>query len=179
MNFWINFFGVLGIVTTVLIYQQKDNRRMLLWKLATDASWVIHYLLLGANSVAVVTLVAIARSIILLCQRHKWAQSRAWLWIFLGSSLFLSILAWKDWTSLLTTVSSLACIIAYWIGNPRITRIISIPAALMFLINVALNGSLWGTLCESFLLVSAVVGLLRLDIHKGHAQQPDSKETNK
>lgn len=169
MNFWINFFGVLGIISTVLIYQQKENRKMLLWKLTTDALWVIHYLLLGANSVAVVTIVAILRSIILLCQKHKWAQSKAWLWVFLGSSLFLSLLAWKDWTSLLTTVGSLACIIAYWIGKPKLTRIISIPAGLMFLINVALNGSVWGTLCESFILASAVVGLWRLDLRKPKA----------
>lgn len=171
MNFWINFFGVLGIISTVLIYQQKENRKMLLWKLTTDALWVIHYLLLGANSVAVVTIVAILRSIILLCQKHKWAQSKAWLWVFLGSSLFLSLLAWKDWTSLLTTVGSLACIIAYWIGKPKLTRIISIPAGLMFLINVALNGSVWGTLCESFILTSAVVGLWRLDLRKPKARK--------
>ena len=169
-SFWVNFFGVLGILTTIMIYQQKDNRRMLYWKLATDTTWIVHYLLLGANSVAVVTMVAILRSVILLCQNHKWARSKAWLWVFLGSSLLLSILAWKDWTSLLTTVGSLACIIAYWIGKPKLTRIISLPAGLLFLVNVALNGSVWGTLCESFILVSAVVGLIRLDIRK----QPES-----
>lgn len=166
MSFWVDFFGVLGLITTFMIYQQKDNRRMLFWKLATDTSWVLHYLLLGANSVAVVTIVAILRSVILLCQKHRWAQSKAWLWIFLISSLLLSILAWKDWTSLLTTVGSLACIVAYWIGRPKLTRIISIPAGLMFLINVAVNGSLWGTICESLILVSAIVGLFRLDIRK-------------
>lgn len=164
MNIWANVFGVLGILTTVIIYQQKKNRNMLIWKLITDTIWVIHYLMLQANSVAVVTIVAIARSVILLCQNHAWARHKAWLWIFLASSLLLSILAWKDWTSSLVMIGSLACIIAFWIGNPKITRIISIPAAAMFLTNVALNGSLWGTLCESFLLISAIVGVIRLDL---------------
>lgn len=179
MTFWVNFFGVLGIITTVIIYQQRQHRGMLLWKLATDLSWLVHYLLLGANSVAAVTVVAILRSIILLCRKYRWAQSKAWLWVFLSSSLFLSILAWKDWTSLLTTIASPACIIAYWIGNPKLTRIISIPAALMFLVNVAVNGSLWGTLCESFLLVSAVVGLFYLDLRKDKAQTQNGTETTK
>jgi hypothetical protein len=171
MNLWVNFFGVMGVITTVLIYQQKENRWMLIWKLVTDMSWLIHYLLLGANSVAVVTIVAIMRSIVLLCRKYKWASSKVWLWIFLGTSLFLSILAWKDWTSLLTTIASPACIIAFWIGNPKFTRIISIPTALMFLLNVAINGSLWGTLCESFILISAVVGLFRIDLRKDHMQK--------
>ena len=171
MDFGIQFFGVLGLLTTVMVYQQKENRKMLLWKIATDTAWVIHYCMLGAYSVAVVTVVAILRSTILLCQSHAWARSRIWLWVFLGSSLFLSILAWKDWTSLLTTVGSLACIIAYWIGIPRVTRLITLPAGTMFLINVALNGSLWGTICESFLLGSALIGIIRLDIRKKNPEE--------
>jgi len=174
MEFWVNLFGILGIITTVIIYQQKEHRGMLIWKLITDTLWVLHYLALGANSVAVVTIVAILRSIVLLCQKHKWARSRAWLWIFLGSSLILSALAYKDWTSLLTMIGSPMCIIAYWIGKPRVTRIVSIPAALMFLINVTLSGSLWGTLSESFLLASAIIGFIRYDLpHKEKSTRRD------
>ncbi len=170
MELLINLFGALGTITMFVIYQQKENSKMLVWKLTSDSLWVVHYFLLGAVSAAVVTIVAIFRSIILLCHKYKWARSKAWLWIFLASSLFLSILAWKNWTSLLTTVGSLACIVVYWIGVPKITRIVSIPAALMFLVNVAINGSIWGTLCESFLLVSTIVGLVRLDLRKPNKQ---------
>ena len=164
MRFLVNLFGILGILTTVVIYQQKENQRMLVWKLISDLFWVLHYLALGANSVAVVTIVAIMRSIVLLCRRYRWAQSRAWLAVFMVSSFVLSVLAYKDWTSLLPMIGSQACIIAYWIGKPKVTRIISIPAALMFLVNVTLNGSFWGMLCESFLLASAIVGFIRHDV---------------
>ena len=164
MRFWVNLFGILGILTTVVIYQQKENQRMLVWKLISDLFWVMHYLALGANYVAVVTIVAIMRSIVLLCRRYRWAQSRAWLAVFMVSSFVLSVLAYKDWTSLLPMIGSQACIIAYWIGKPKVTRIISIPSALMFLVNVTLNGSLWGMLCESFLLASAIIGFIRHDV---------------
>ena len=164
MRFWVNLFGILGILTTVIIYQQKENQRMLVWKLISDLFWVLHYLALGANSVAVVTIVAIMRSIVLLCRRYRWAQSRAWLAVFMVSSFVLSVLAYKDWTSLLPMIGSQACIIAFWIGKPKVTRIISIPSALMFLVNVTLNGSLWGMLCESFLLASAIIGFIRHDV---------------
>ena len=164
MRFLVNLFGILGILTTVVIYQQKDNQRMLVWKLISDLCWVLHYLALGANSVAVVTIVAIMRSVVLLCRRHRWAQSRAWLAVFMISSFVLSVLAYKDWTSLLTMFGSQACIVAYWIGRPKITRVVSMPVALMFLVNVTLNGSFWGMLCESFLLASAIVGFIRHDV---------------
>ena len=71
MRFLGNLFGILGILTTVVIYQQKDNQRMLVWKLISDLCWVLHYLALGSNSVAVVTIVAIMRSIVLLCRRRR------------------------------------------------------------------------------------------------------------
>lgn len=164
MDLWVNLFGGLGIISTVVVYQQRLNRGMLVWKLITDLCWVFHYLLMGANSVAVVTIVAIMRTIVLLCQSHKWARHKAWLGVFILTSLLLSVLAWKDWTSLLTTVGSQMCIVAFWIGKPKLTRLISIPVSIMFLINVALNGSIWGTVCESFLLTSAVIGFIRLDI---------------
>lgn len=166
MTFLIQSLGVLGILTTILIYQQKDHRHLLGWKLISDVFWLAHYFLLGASSAAAITVVAILRSIILLCKDHRWAQGTKWLWIFLATSLLLSILSWKDWTSLLATLSSLISIIAYWIGNPKLTRIISIPAGAMFLIHVALNGSLMGTLCASFIVISSVVGLFRLDLCK-------------
>ena len=174
MRFWVNFFGVLGILTTAVIYQQKENQRMLIWKLITDLIWVLHYLALGAYSVAVVTVVAIMRSVVLLCRRHRWAQSRAWLGIFMVSSFVLSVLAYKDWTSLLTLIGSQACIVAYWIGKPKVTRIVSMPVALMFLVNVTLNGSLWGMLCESFLLISAIIGFIRHDVAHKPKQRSNS-----
>ena len=174
MRFWVNLFGILGILTTVVIYQQKENQRMLVWKLISDLCWVLHYLALGANSVAVVTIVAIMRSVVLLCRRYRWAQSRAWLGIFMVISFVLSVLAYKDWTSLLTLIGSQACIVAYWIGKPKVTRIVSIPAALMFLVNVTLNGSLWGMLCESFLLISAIIGFIRHDVAHKPKQRSNS-----
>lgn len=163
MDWIVNAFGILGILTTIVIYQQKDNHKLLFWKITTDLIWIVHYTANGNYSVVAITLVAVLRSIVLLNDAHAWARHKSWLWVFIGCSLLFSALAWKDWTSLLTTVSSLLCIAAYWFRVPRINRILSIPAAILFLLNVWLNFSFWGFICESFLLLSAIVGFFRLD----------------
>ena len=164
MRFIINLFGILGILSTIIIYQQKENHRLLQWKITTDLLWTVHYVANGNYSVVAVTLVAIMRSIILLLgEKYAWARQKWWLAVFIVCSLGFSVLAWKDWTSLLTLLSSLMCIVAYWIRIPRINRLISIPAALLFLIHVGINFSFWGFLSESFMLISAVVGFFRLD----------------
>ena len=163
-SFLINFFGIAGIVTTVIIYQQKENKNLLLWKITTDLIWIVHYAANGNYSVVAITLVAILRSIVLLNADKDWARHRFWLPVFIACSLIFSAIAWKDWTSLLTVLSSILCIAAYWVRIPRITRLLSIPAAVLFLMNIAFNFSFWGFICESFLLASAIVGFLRLDL---------------
>ena len=164
MNWVVNLFGILGILTTVFVYQQKENSRLLFWKITTDLIWIVHYFANGNYSVVAITLVAVLRSFVLLNADHAWARHRFWLPIFIGCSLLFSAIAWKDWTSLLTVVSSLLCIEAYWVRIPRVTRLLSIPAAILFLINIAFNFSFWGFICESFLLISAIVGFIRLDL---------------
>ncbi len=165
MSLIVNLFGILGILTTVIVYQQKENKNLLFWKITTDLVWIVHYAANGNYSVVAITLVAILRSFVLLnAEKHAWARRRWWLAVFIACSLVFSLIAWKDWTSLLTLFSSLLCIVAYWVRIPRLTRLISIPGAALFLANIVINFSFWGFISETFLLVSAIVGFIRLDL---------------
>ena len=160
-------FGILGLISTILIYQQRENRHLLVYKILTDLLFIVHYTANGNTAVVAVTWVAVLRSIVLLNRRHAWARHPCWFPIFMGLSVLFSIFGWQDLTSLLTAAGSLLCITAYFLCSPRMTRILSIPASLLFLINVCFHFSLWGVLCECFILVSAIVGILRLDL-PGH-----------
>ena len=171
VHWLVDGLGVLGIVTTVCVYQQKERKSLLLWKLVNDGVWILHYYTLGAYSACAITLVAILRSIVFLNADRRWAQGRAWLYIFMAVSLVFSILAWQNAYSLLPLLCSQACIIAYWIKSPKATRLITIPAAVLYLIyNVAYH-SIEGTLCELFTIASSVVGYLRHDRKKKNAVQ--------
>ena len=171
MNWLIDSLGVLGILTTFCVFQQKERRKLLIWKLINDTVWIVHYFTLSAYSACAITLVAILRSIVFLNDGHKWAKSRAWLFVFMAASLLFSILAWQDFYSLLPLISSLACIIAYWIKSPKMTRLITIPAAVLYLIyNIAFH-SVEGSVCSAFTIISSVVGLIRHDLRKKGAAQ--------
>lgn len=166
MNWLTDGLGALGILTTFCVYQQKERKKLLIWKLITDSVWILHYFTLGAYSACAITVVAIFRSIVFLNGEKKWAQSRAWLYIFMAASLLFSALAWQNGYSWLTLISSQACIVAYWIKSPKATRIITIPAAVLYLIYTIAFHSIEGTICEIFTIVSSVVGLIRHDIRK-------------
>ena len=52
MNWLVDGLGILGILTNIIIYQQKTRKRLLIWKLISDMIWIMHYWLLGAYSVS-------------------------------------------------------------------------------------------------------------------------------
>ncbi|MBQ8081031.1 MAG: YgjV family protein [Clostridia bacterium] len=170
MNWLVDGLGVLGIVTTILVYQQKDQKRLLWWKLTTDSVWLLHYLTLGAYSACAASSVAILRSAVFLNQDKKWAQGKGWLVVFMAISILLNALVWQNMFSLLPLISSLACIVAYWIGNPRITRLVSIPAAGLYLVYAVAFHSIEGVVCEMFIIISAIVGYFRHDYKKRAVQ---------
>lgn len=170
MKLLVDILGALGVITTVLVYQQKTAKRQLIWKMTTDIVWTGHYLALGAFSGMVTTGVAVLRSVVFLNKERKWAQSKLWLYIFLAASIGFSAAAWEGPRTLLTLIPSVACIIAFWIGNPMVTRLVSIPAGSMFLVYTILCHSMAGIVCEIFLVASAIVGVIRLDLKKKPAQ---------
>ena len=174
MNWLVDGLGVLGIVTTIMVYQQKTRKRMLICKLITDIVWILHYWTLGAYSAIAITIVAVLRSIVFLNEDHRWAQSKAWLFIFLAASVVLSLIAWQNAYSALTLTTSLLCIVAYWLAQPRLTRLLSIPAAILTLIYNFIYHSREGVLCEFFIIASAVVGYFRHDFRKNHLEKENA-----
>ena len=164
MDWLIDGLGVLGILTTIMVYQQKERKKMLIWKLITDAVWILHYYLLGGYSACAITIVAIFRSIVFLNEDKKWAQGKKWLYIFLAASLVMSLLAWQGPITLLTLTSSFICIVAYWLPSTASTRYLTLPAAVLYIIYTVLCKSREGFICELFILGSTVVGIIRHDI---------------
>ena len=174
MNWLVDSLGILGILTTIMVYQQKTQKRLLIWKLITDIVWILHYWTLSAYSAIAITIVAVMRSIVFLNADHPWAQSKAWLFVFLGASIIFSLIAWQNAYSALTLATSVLCIVAYWLGQPRLTRLLSIPAAFLTLIYNYIYHSREGVLCEIFIITSAIVGYFRHDFRKKHLEKENA-----
>ena len=53
--------GVLGILLNILIYQQKQRKPLLRWKLVSNVTWALHYAIAGNYSGAAIGTIGIAR----------------------------------------------------------------------------------------------------------------------
>ena len=119
--------GALGIGANVLIYQQKTGKNLLIYKLISDILWAIHYLILGGFSAFAIACIGIVRESIFLNQKHKWAQSRLWLVIFVVLSLISAVLTWKTPMNVLPAIASVLSVFGFWRNNPTLSKIIAFP----------------------------------------------------
>ena len=165
MEIFARIFGFAGIVSTVVIYQQKTRKRLLFSKLVSDVLWFFHYFCLAAYSGAAIAVIGLVRELIFMNREKKWAKHWAWLVFFLVLSVGSAVVTWKNRFSLLPMAASMMAVISFWIGKPKISRLISFPiAGSMLVYDLSLTPvSVAGIVNELLAILSSVIGMMRYD----------------
>ncbi len=162
MKIFAQVLGLGAMACLFLLYQQKSRRKMLLAKLGADVFWSAHYLCLGGVGGLIPNAVGILRELIFINRKNKrWASLAIWPAVFIIISWTWGILSFNTHFNLLTLTASSAVTISLWIDNPRLTRLISIPVSLSFLIYDIYIGSYVGIINESAGIISIIISLRR------------------
>ena len=161
MKLAATIIGYVAICVSVMIYQQKNRTRLLIFKASSDAIWIIHYLLLGAYTGAAITGIALARGLVFLRCERRSKLGKILLVCFLCISITSSILTWGSFYSLFALLASQMAIISFWIGEPRLSRIMAFPISTSMLIYGVSAGSVAALINESLAMVSAAVGIIK------------------
>ena len=160
---WAVFlFGIGGILFNFAIYQQKTRKNLLCTKLIADCLWSLHYAFLGAWSGAAICSIGILRESIFLNERHKWAQGKRWLLLFGALSVLSAVITWKNLFSVLPTVASILSVYSFWKGDPKRTKILSLPISACFMTYNIVLGSYIGIINEIFVLISTIIALMKI-----------------
>ena len=175
-----NIFGALGILTTIVVYQQKSRKGLLISKLLCDAVWCLHYIFLSAYSAAAIAIIGVLREMVFVNRHKKWGKSPLWLLFFLILSVVCTIFTWKNYFSIFTCVASCLAVTGFFIGKPKLSRILSFPiSACMITYDVAF-GSYLGIANEILALGSSLVGLIVIDRKmKSDEQSQETKQEKK
>ena len=158
--------GFLGVLSTVVIYQQKTRVGLLVSKLVSDVIWFAQYALIGAWSGAAISIIAIIRELIFINRKKKWAQSPLWLVLFLVLSGVSGVVTWKNVYSIFPCVASALAVIGFWIGRPKLSRFLSYPISLCMLTYAISNVAYMAIINELLSIGSSVVGNIRHDFKK-------------
>lgn len=166
-NFWIaTGIGILGMLACIMIFQQTERKRMLIWKMIADSLWLIQYVLLGAYGGVATTAVAILRGAVFLKWDPRKKGGKLILTAFLIISVTLGLLTWNNAFNLFSMAASVIAIVSFWIGNPKLSRILAFPISTSMLIYDVAYLSIMGIFNESFSMISSLIGILRHDVKK-------------
>ena len=158
--------GIVGVLLTVILYQQKNRKSLLVYKLMIDVVWIGHYAFIGAYSGAVVCVIAALRELIFVKRDPRNKKGIIWLPIFIAVAIVSTILTWGNAYSILTCIASCIAVVSFFIGNPRLSRIFVFPiSTCMFIYDISI-GSVAGIVNECFAMSSSLVGILIHDRKK-------------
>lgn len=166
-KFWIaTGIGVLGMAACIMIFQQTERKKMLIWKMIADSLWLIQYVLLGAYGGVGTTAVAVLRGAVFLKWDPRQKGGKLVLTAFLIISVAVGLLTWKNAFNLFSMAASVIAIVSFWIGNPKLSRILAFPISTSMLIYDVAYLSIMGIFNESFSMISSLIGIIRHDVKK-------------
>lgn len=156
-------FGVMGLMVTVMLYQQKKRDSLLVYKLIADVVWIGHYAFIGAFSGVAVCIIAACRELIFVKRDKDNRNGIVWLPIFIVVAILSTVFTWNSFYSIFAGLASCIAVISFFIAKPKLSRIFVFPISLCMLIYDAACGSVMGIINECVAISSSIVGLILHD----------------
>lgn len=162
MQYIAQIFGIGAMISLFLIYQQKSRKNLIICKLSADLFWVFHYLCLGAYGGIVPNFVGIFRELVFMQRENKkWAQIFIWPILFIVLNWALGIRTFNSPINILPIAASTFVTVSLWLKNPTLTKIISVPVSITFMVYDYFVGSWIGIINESLSIASIFIYFIK------------------
>lgn len=168
--------GIIGMLMSVLSYQQKGKARILTFQLLGSVLFVANFFLLGAFSGAILNFVAIVRALIFIYEDKVRADHPAWTIgltaVYVLSYVSVFTIFGKEPTvinlfvEILPVLAMTVTTVAFRYKEDKILRRVAFISSPLWLTYNFIFFSLGGIIGETLNLSSAIIGTLRLDRKK-------------
>jgi hypothetical protein len=157
--------GIVGLLLTFVSYQTKTPRALLVLQTASTALFVVHYMLIGADSGFLLNIVCIVRNVAYFFEgkrEHRTLRLPLSLaTLFSAALIVLCALSWQGWYSLLITVALVVNTYFLSLGKQNLLRASVIGTSSLILVYNILVFSIGGIANESIAIISSAIGLVR------------------
>jgi hypothetical protein len=158
--------GLVGIVCSLLSFQQKERKHVMLFQMTASALFCIQLFMVGAITGGCVDSISFVRTAVFSQNDKKWASSPIWLGVFIVAMIVTGILTWQDGWSILPIIGSILSTIALWMKKSSHIRVISLFVGPCWLVYNLIHGAYTGALNEVLAMTSIVIGMVRHDIKR-------------
>ena len=164
MDIVVQLIGGLGVLASIISFQCKKHNSILLFRTINEFIFAVQYFLLGAYTGMIVNLFGCVRNIIFTRQLSKNKKTTFHIILFSIIFVIFGLAVWQGPKSLLIIVAKVLSTLAYGSKNTTIVRSTIFVTSVSWLIYNYFIFSIAGILCESFTLLSLIIGIIRLDI---------------
>lgn len=161
---FIQVLGIIGIIASILSFQCKDHKRLMILRTVNEMFFAVQYGLLGAFTGMLMNLIGSTRNLVFAKMVEQKKDTKAMRVLFSVLFLVFVFFTWDGFKSILVGVAKVISTIAYGCNNTFIVRVLVLFTSSSWLIYNLSVGSLAGAVCEALTLISIVVALIRIDL---------------
>lgn len=163
MNIAAQIVGIAGIVFSLLSFQLKKRKHIMLFQMTASLMFSAQLFMVGAITGGCLDLISFVRTLIFANNSKKWASSSWWLVGFIGVMIATGLLTWQSAWSILPIIGSVLSTVALWMKKEKHIRLVSLLVGPCWMVYNVATGAYTGALNELLAMASIVIGLLRHD----------------
>ena len=172
-NLTAQILGFIAMGIAISMYQFRKHRTILILMSVCSLVWSLHFACLGLFTPVGMNMINVLRGIVYSFREKKWAQNIVIPAVFIVLCAGSVVFTWESMWSILPFIASIFATIANWQKNTRLLKYLSIPVCICWFVYNIKNGSIAGTLNETFALISIFVYLIRTKNHKHNSYAAD------
>ena len=154
--------GVISIVFLFLSFQMKDRKKILLVNTIGSFGWICYFLLQGDLVSGLTGSVSIIRTIIFLFrEKHAWARSIVWLFVFIALTLTFTIMSFNTYKDLFPMIANVLATISFFMIKEKNIRMFSLGCYSFWMLNSITKGYWIALVSDTCALTSVIISIFR------------------
>ena len=154
-------FSIIGMALTLVSFQMKTKKQILMVQTAGSSFFLASYLLFGSWAAVCLNVVFLIRNTVFYFKTQKWASHRIWLYILLVLVIVAGALGFKTYWDIFTIIGAIFGTVAASMKSENMFRLLKLGDSPCWLIYNASIPSIGGIICEIINIASILIGLIR------------------
>ena len=157
-----NAIGVISIFLQFMIFQMKHKKRIVFVGILSDIGWLSYFALQGDLISGTANIIGImSKIIVLLREKHRWAESMLWNVFFVAFACVFAISTYKAWMDLFAVAACTLSILAFFMKKENGIRKVALFSYCAFACNSTSKGYVVALIADITALASCIIALIR------------------
>ncbi|UXZ54421.1 YgjV family protein [Halomonas sp. 7T] len=152
------FFGLVALVICVVAFASKNDDRLLVLLISANVAFALQFVFFESWTAAALTVLVIVRIVL----ARRYLGSKVVMSGVLLASGIAAALTWQSWVDMLPMMAMVIGTVGMFLLRGIAMRVCLGLAALAWMLNNLLIGTVGGTIAEGLIVVTNIVTIIRL-----------------